>query len=205
MGVAVDQSNTFGRVRDLTYSPIIHVHERGISSVGGIAPAFRAGLLREGFALAAWAGEEGALPFRCVRQRAEGLVGDIIGAEGIAVHEQGALAFDHDDGRVRQQGEPGATCVVFAQQEITVSVDEEARFASIPHGLHAFDEAAACLVFGVVADPGLKKIAEDVERVGVDSLLEDEPVERIEDVRSRDVEMQVGDEECRHARPLDLG
>jgi hypothetical protein len=55
---------------------------------------------------------------------------------------------------------------------------------------------------GVVADPGLEQVAEDVQRIGAGRLLAQEAQEQVGDLRTAGVQVQVGNEQRGHARIL---
>jgi hypothetical protein len=76
--------------------------------------------------------------------------------------------------------------------------DEEHGFACFSHRLHRCNEAVTNRIVGVVPDPGFKQVAENVKRVGVDGLRDDQVFEFRDDRRARGVEVEVGDEEGGH-------
>ena len=66
---------------------------------------------------------------RVAHDAAQALVGVIVGAQRVAVHQQDALAVQIDDRAVVEQLDAGLAAEALADQEIAVAVDEEARHA----------------------------------------------------------------------------
>ena len=114
------------------------------------------------------------LPAGIARLRAEGLVAHVVRAQRVAVHEQYALAFDVDDARVGQDRHARAARVGVAEQEVAVAVHVEHGNA----GSMKFGERVGDGVFqfarGIVADPRLEEVAEDVQRIGLAGFLAQE-------------------------------
>ena len=110
------------------------------------------------------------------------------------MHQQRRLAFQLDDGGVGQDRHAGTMRVVVAEQEIAIAADEIDRHAAIAQPAQLFGDVSADVGRIVVADPGFEQVAEDVERACAARFLVDELAEQLRDVRTRGVEMQVGNE-----------
>ena len=88
-------------------------------------------LCGEGLARGQRLGQELRLPVRVAGLRTEGLVGVVVGAQQVTVHQQHRLAVQRHHRRVGQDAHAGAAGVVLADQEIAVAVDEVHRHAGV--------------------------------------------------------------------------
>ena len=102
---------------------------------------------------------------RVVHFTAELLIGLIVGAQGVAVQDQDPAAVQLQHFLFRQQlrwrGE------ALAEQKIAVAVDEVAGHAGLLQRFQRRGDLRVQRLGIVVADPGFKQVAEDVQRVGV--------------------------------------
>jgi hypothetical protein len=97
---------------------------------------------------------------------AKRLVAGIVGAERVAVHDQHLAAIEVEHLFFRQQRHAAFTGVALAEQEITVAVNEVAGDAGINQRLNGGGHFVVQRVGIVVANPGFKQVAQDVQRIG---------------------------------------
>ena len=103
---------------------------------------------------------------RVVHFTAELLIGLIVGAQGVAVQDQDPAAVQLQHFLFRQQLHAGAG-EALAEQKIAVAVDEVAGHAGLLQRFQRRGDLRVQRLGIVVADPGFKQVAEDVQRVGV--------------------------------------
>ena len=127
------------------------------------------------------------------------LVGGVVGAQQVAVQQQGGGAVQVDGGGVVEQGHAAACGVGITQQEVAVATDEVGRHTRGSEFAQLVGNEDAGLGRIVVAHPGFEQVAEDVERVGPARFTVEEATEQRGDVRAFRVEVQIGDEERCHA------
>ena len=142
--------------------------------------------------------EEPRLPRRVAGLCAELLVGDVVGAQQVAMQEQGRPAVQQHHRGIRQQAHPAPPRVACAEQEVAVAAHEGDRHAGIDQGAQPPGHEGAGLGRIVVADPGLEQVAEDVQRIGAARLAIQEAAEQLGDRGARRVEVEVGDEQGGH-------
>src|SRR5574340_1352634 len=127
---------------------------------------------------------------------AKGLVGRIVGTQGVAVHQQRRHTIQVDASGVGEQRHARFFHVARGQHEIPVSVHEIHRRTGIGQRLEMVRGIVRNLLVVVVADPGLEQVAQDVERVGTGNLF----VEKVKKTPGGDRafvgEVQVRDEEA---------
>ncbi len=149
-------------------------------------------------------GQEACLPRRIAGLDAELLVGDVVGAQQVAVHQQDRFAVEHHHRRVGQDRHARATCICLAEQEIAVAADEMHPHAGIAQAVQPVGHERAGVGRIVIADPGLEQVAEDVQRIGLAGFAIHEAPEQFGDRRPLRVQVQVGNEKRGHA-PLCTG
>ena len=93
-------------------------------------------------------------------------VAGIVGAERVAVHDQDLAAVEVEHLFFRQQRHAAFTGVALADQEITVAVNEVAGDARIHQRVNSGGHFTVQRVRIVVANPGFKEVAQDVQRIG---------------------------------------
>ena len=108
--------------------------------------------------------QEFTLPVRVSHRRAQTLVGAIVGAQRVAVHDQHRFAVKSDDQGVGQQLRAARAAELRRQQEIPVAVHDEAGHAARGERAQTRDSRGLCLIRRVVPHPGLEQIPEDVQR-----------------------------------------
>jgi hypothetical protein len=93
-------------------------------------------------------------------------VAGIVGAERVAVHDQNPAAIEVEHLLFRQQRHAAFAGVALADQEITVAVNEVAGDAGIHERVNGGGHFTVQRVRVVVANPGFKEVAQDVQRIG---------------------------------------
>ena len=131
-----------------------------------LAPSLlRAHAARDGDPLLEGPRERGRLPGGFAHLRAEGEVGVVAGAEGVAVHEERALAVQVDRGRVGDEAEARLGAEPRGDHEVAVAVHEERGHRPRGRAQERRDMRREVERQAVVARPVLEEVAEDVERV----------------------------------------
>ena len=111
--------------------------------------------------------QEQFLNQRVVHFTAELLIGAIVGAQGVAVQDQDPAAVQLQHFLFRQQLHAAGAGEAFAEQKIAVAVDEVAGHAGLLQRFQRRGDLRVQRLGIVVADPGFKQVAKDVQRVGV--------------------------------------
>src|SRR5690606_31570364 len=93
---------------------------------------------------------------------AEGQVVGVGGTQGVAVHQQGTPAMAVDQERVIDQGTAAASAKAGTEQKVAVAVHDPYR-ADGGQCSQAFAYRGGQRAVVVIADPGLKQVAEDVQ------------------------------------------
>ena len=125
---------------------------------------------------------------------AEILVGRVVGAQGVAVHQQRRHPIQVDPGGVGEQRHAGPRGVAFGQHEVAVAVHEIHRRARSDQRREPLRRVACDRFVVVVADPGFEQVAEDVERVRPGHLVLQEAKKTPGGSRAFVGEVQVGNE-----------
>ena len=157
-----------------------------------------AGLCGEGATRGQRLSEEALLPGRITHLPAEALVGHVVEAEQVAVHQQRRFAVQQDDRRIGQQGPPSARRVVGTDEEIAVAAHEGHGHARVAQRTRRRGHAVCDVAIVVVAEEGFEQVAQQVDRLGLAGLSGAEGLELRRRVRPRFVEVQVGQEQRRH-------
>ena len=92
-------------------------------------------------------------------------MGNIIDTQVVAVAQQIVSLVERDGGGVSKQGDPGESCEAFADEEVTVTGDKVGWSARVCQLFQRVDDGVTEGIQVIVANPGLKKIPENVERV----------------------------------------
>ncbi len=95
------------------------------------------------------------------------LVARVVGAQGIAVHNQHPATVEVEYHLFRQQRHAALASEALAQQEITVAVNKVAGDAAVAQRSEGGRDLLMQGIGIVVANPGFKEIAQNIERVGV--------------------------------------
>ena len=133
-----------------------------------MSPSSRSTASRDGAALGEWPGQEGLLPGAAAHFAAEGLVGAVVQALGIAVDEQQGLAAQFQADRFRQCQHAGGRKEAGADQEVPIAGQEGdgQPLCCRPQQVQHLPLEAAGFVQAVVAHPDLEQVAEDEHRIG---------------------------------------
>ena len=138
------------------------------------------------------------MPGWIARPGAVALVGDVVGAELIAVRQQGCGAAKREPRLLAEEGRAGRAGESLAEEKIAVATRDVERDAMVGQRSQRFDyRAGERLTALVIADPGVEQVAENVDPVGVARRPSCEGVERRGNGRPPGREMQVGDEQRR--------
>jgi hypothetical protein len=97
---------------------------------------------------------------------AKRLIAGIVRAERIAVHNQQPAAIEVEHLFFRQQRHAAFAGVALAEQKITVAVNEIAGDTGINQRLNGGGDFTMQRVRIIVANPGFKQVAQDVQRIG---------------------------------------
>lgn len=97
---------------------------------------------------------------------AKRLIAGIVRAERIAVHNQQPAAIEVEHLFFRQQRHAAFAGVALAEQKITVAVNEIAGDSGINQRLNGGGDFTMQRVRIIVANPGFKQVAQDVQRIG---------------------------------------
>ncbi len=126
-------------------------------------------------------------------------VAGIVGAERVAVHDQHLAAVEVEHLLFRQQLHAAFAGEALADQEITVAVNEVAGDAAFHQRFDGAGDFPVQRVGIVVANPGFKQIAQDVQRIGAFRFTALKTQKTGGDRRFFCLQMQIRNKECRHA------
>ena len=147
--------------------------------------------------------QELALHLRVTHARAESLIGNIVGAQGVSVHQQRAPSEQLDDDRIIQQHHAGCSGEAFPNEKITIAVHQKDPATAVRDLAQVRDDRAVQrLLVIIVADPVVEEIAEDVQRARVARAFaqetEKDPVDPVPIRR----EVKIGNEQDRGAASI---
>ncbi|CAH0164890.1 hypothetical protein SRABI89_00863 [Pseudomonas koreensis] len=91
-------------------------------------------------------------------------VANVAGAQAVAVHQQHWLAVELHDTRILQQGAAGLFAEGLAEHEIAIAVHQEYGRAAVAQIAQGLADGTLKGRHGVVANPRLEEVAEDVQR-----------------------------------------
>ena len=206
VGVAVDEAREIVFAQQVVYGFVVDVHDvHGFAAFGLFA--LRAQLFDLCFAFGQRLGEELRAPVGAAHGVAELLVGRIVGAERIAVTEQGGRAVQVDERRVGEQLCATGGRQRFVHQEVPVAVHDADLCALRGEGGECVaDRSMEGAIKVVVAGPVFEQVAEDVEGFCLRRVVLREVQELLRRARMGLAQVQVGDEEgVGHYRIRDLG
>ena len=203
MRVSVNQALHVVLAHDGFHRLLVHVHDLRFLGGGGIFADFPEVVhdlvaLRDGLA------EEFLLPRRTPYLGAESHVFGVVGAQRIAMHQQCRCAVEIDVCGVLEQTAAGGFFKAIAHQEVAVAVHHENRRAVLGQLAQPADDGTELLLLdGLVADPVLEQVAEDVERVRGTRAAAEKIEEQPSNGGAGAAEMQVGNEQrgSRHLCP----
>src|SRR6266704_1988806 len=137
------------------------------------------------------------------RFRAERLVFVVVGAQRVAVGEDGFFAEQVEHDRVVDELSAARLREGGPEKEVAVAVHhEDARAAAGAFGKGRDDLRVEGIPDVVVARPVLEQVAEDVEIPGPDGALAEKLEKDLVDPRPAAREVKVGDEKDRHSPPM---
>lgn len=197
MGMAVNEPTCPADLEGALHRLLVDIHDLG-HDAGGVGPTASARFRGEETTCRERQREKAALERRVAYDRAQLLVGVIVGAEEIAVREQHRRIVEFGQHRIGKDAHARTGGETRAVQEIPIAVQDECDEPRVSRGPQRSAHPIAGRLRVVVADPGLKQIAEDVERFRAAGLMREESLELRNRLRGRGVEMQVRDEEVRH-------
>jgi hypothetical protein len=90
---------------------------------------------------------------------------------------------------------PGAAGIVRTEQEIAIAVQKVDRNTAIGEASQGSGDPELEFAGGIVTDPALEQITENVERPGVRGAVNQELLELLGDVGTIGIEMDIGDEQ----------
>ena len=105
--------------------------------------------------------------------------------------QQDPLPIQGGNGRIGEQSDSGPSLESLTVQKVAVAAHEVDGHAARGKRAQRIADLAAHRVRVVIADPGLKQIAEDIERIRCSSLAREKPEEALHRRRSARIEMQV--------------
>ena len=143
-------------------------------------------------------GEHGGLPAGVPYLGAEALVIHVVGAQGVAVHEQGGGAVEVDDRGVRQQAAAAHGLEARTHEKVAVAGHDMDGDAAAGQGRQGLHDGLDVGEQGIVAEPDLEQVAEDVQRLRLGGFIAQEPQKQLDNPRPLSREMQVGNEQRRH-------
>lgn len=118
-----------------------------------------------------------------------------MGAQLVTVTQQGSTAAEFDHQGLLDPLHARASGIVRAEQEVTISVQKIQRDAPVSEASKGVGDPKLERTGGVIADPALEQIAEDVERPGGRGVVNQKLFELFRDVGSIGAEVDVGDEQ----------
>src|SRR6267143_4417604 len=201
VGVAVDEAWVAVRAQQRLHRASVDVHDLGrLALLLDLAPRAqrRDALLALGERLC----EEGPLPGFRAHFRAERLVFAVVGAQRVAVGEDGFFAEQVEHDRVVDELRAARLREARPEKEVAVAVHhEDARAAAGAFRKGRDDLRVEGIPDVVVARPVLEQVAEDVEIRGPEGAFAEKPEKDLIDPRPAAREVEVGDEKDRHSFP----
>lgn len=176
----------------------IHDLRRGLVHRGDVRLAAGAHALGQPLALPQAQPAQDELHDGIANDPAQPLVGGVVDAQRIAVHEQDPAPVQRDDRAIGEQAHAGLLAKALADQEVTVAMDQVARHSTLSERAQRADDPALVRIGVVVADPGLEQVAEDVKRLRAAGFMRQEIEKLRGDVGPLPVEMQIGNEQRGH-------
>src|SRR5579863_4635928 len=161
-------------------------------------PTAGARLVGQDLAMSARQREEAPLPGAGAHEAAQLLVGMVVGAQGISVRQQHALAVKLRHYRVLEQPAAAAGSEAGAEQEIAVAVLRKAGDAAALKRLEGRAHALLFDVLVIITHPGFEQVAEDIERFGGRGVGAQKVEELLCRLRRAGVQVHVRDEQARH-------
>ncbi len=164
MGMAMNQAATAAACQCGAYRGGVGVHDGGGFFQHGFGAAAAQGL-NFGKAFRKRAGKKTSLPLRGAHHAAELLIGDIVGTNCVAMHQQRRRIANADFYRFVQELNSGGGGKDFTEQEIAIAGDEVNWRTPIRQ---IAQESAHLGIEGigqiVIADPVFEQVAEDEQR-----------------------------------------
>jgi len=152
MGVSVQQRPRAGGAHRGGDAVGVHITD-GVGNRGRVGLASGASRARQCTALRGGKTEKSPLPVRIPHRGAQPLIGPVVGAKRVAVHDQHGLAIQgHDDG-VGQELSARSFAKRPSQQKIPIAVHDEARHSLGSQRSNGIQGLGLAGIRGVVSDP----------------------------------------------------
>lgn len=135
---------------------------------------------------------------RIAHRAPQTLVRMIVDAERVTVHQQHAPAVEVDHCAIVQQLCARVPAEAPPDQKVAIAMEQVAGHTACRQRPQGGDDESLVGIGVVIADPGLEQIAQDVQCTRATGLLAQKAQELRGDVGSLGIQMQVGDEQCRH-------
>jgi hypothetical protein len=161
----VDQPGACIRAQHIPDGRLIDVHDdRGLGAL--VLFALRAQIKHLRASCLQRRGKEPFLPVIAPAEAAPFLVGRVLGAQRVPVHQQRPGAEQVHHRRVGQQSRPGSVAECLSQQEVAIAV-HHVHGCSVARSVQqeSGDDRVQGVREVVVPDPELEEVAEDVECV----------------------------------------
>nr|DAI86976.1 MAG TPA: hypothetical protein [Caudoviricetes sp.] len=129
---------------------------------------------------------------------AKRLIACVIGTQGVAVQDQQPFTVQLKHLFFRQQRHAAFTRKALTEQKITIAVNEINRDAGISQRFQGGGDLAMQRVGIVIADPGFKQIAQNVQRIGFLRRTGQKTQKTGGDRRFFCLQMEICNKECRH-------
>jgi hypothetical protein len=140
-------------------------------------------------------GEELGLPSRIADLTAKGLVGDVVGAQAVAVAQESLSIAERDQGGFGQDFEFCTPGKIGAEQEVAVAGHEKYAATGIGEGCElSGDPRVERIVEVVIAGPIFEEIAQDVKGAGRPGGAGEVAFEYGGERRALGAQMQIGNE-----------
>src|SRR5690606_18045113 len=137
------------------------------------------------------------LPGGTAEQRADFHIFGVLCAQAVAVHQQYRFVTQLNNGWISQQCGAGLRAKNLTQQKIAVAVHQKQLNATVAQCPQCLFYLADKGVVEIVTDPDFKKIAQNVQRLGILQLVQ-EAGEALRQSRTCRLQMQVGNKIHRH-------
>src|SRR5690606_118284 len=122
-------------------------------------------------------------------------VGQVAGAQAVAVHQQHAFTAQGGDAGIREQGAARLPAEAPADEEVAVAVHEVDAGAGLAQLAQGARDSVLERAHAVIADPDLEEVAQDIQRFGLHRAFAQETQKRPGDVRAFLFKMQIGDQQ----------
>lgn len=194
VGMPMDQQWDAPGLHDALHRLGIHIHNLLILG-GRLGLTLLAGILGKGQALFEALRQELLLPLRITDLLTEFLVRVIIGAQRIAVGDQGPATIQVDGLVFPKHLHATLAGILRAEQEVSIAVEEVDRDTGLRQLTESVRDGSAQRSDMIIADPCFEQITQNVQGVRISGSLVQKIEEKPRDLRPFLVEMEVGDKE----------